>query len=179
MNNREVVLYIAISLDGYIADSDGGISFLQQVEKDGEDYGYKEFSSSTDVVILGRKTWETVLSFNLPEVYSGKQVFVISKKKEGREGNVVYYGGDIPTLIRKLKSETGLNIHIDGGAEVVYTMLKDKLIDRIIVSVIPVLLGDGIRLFGSSFPVHRLKLKQCLTFSTGLVQLHYETEAES
>jgi dihydrofolate reductase len=175
MNARNVILYIAMSLDGYIADADGDIGFLRLVEKDGEDYGYSTFSSSTDVVILGRKTWDTVLSFNIPELYSGKKVYVVSSGRKGQDGIAEYYNGDLGALIGKLKSETGLDIHIDGGGELVFSLLKEKLIDRMVVSVIPVLLGGGTRLFRPSFTFQKIKLTNCLTFSTGLVQLHYET----
>jgi len=174
MSIRNVILYIAMSLDGFIADTAGDIDFLRLVEKEGEDYGYNTFSSSTDVVILGRKTWDTVLSFNIPDLYSGKKVYVISSSRKGQDGNAYYYNGDLSALISKLKSETGLDIYIDGGGELVFSLLSVKLIDRMIISVIPVLLGGGTRLFRPSFPLQSIKLTNCLTFSTGLVQLHYE-----
>jgi len=163
-----------MSLDGFIADAAGDIDFLRLVEKEGEDYGFNTFSSSTDVVILGRKTWDTVVSFNIPDLYSGKKVYVISSGRKGQDGIAEYFNGDLSALIRKLKSETGLDIYIDGGGELVLSLLRVKLIDRIIISVIPVLLGDGTRLFRPSFPLQSIKLTNCLAFSTGLVQLHYE-----
>ncbi|MBK6967363.1 MAG: dihydrofolate reductase [Bacteroidales bacterium] len=171
---RKAVLFIAMSLDGYIADENGDIGFLNSVEMEGEDYGYSAFVATTDVVILGRKTWETVLSFNVAQPYEGKKVYVISGNKPSVEGNVEYYGDDLPDLVRKLKAEIGLDLFIDGGSQVIHTLLKERLIDRMIISIIPILLGDGIPLFRPGFPSQNLKLIKTGEFTSGLVQLEYE-----
>jgi dihydrofolate reductase len=174
MGKRKAVLFIAMSLDGYIADQTGGIGFLNLVEMEGEDYGYEAFATTIDVVILGRKTWETVLSYNIAQPYEGKKVYVISGNKRSAEGNVEYYGDNLPDLVRKLKAENGLDLFIDGGSQVIHTLLKEHLIDRMIISIIPVLLGDGIPLFQPGFPAQNLKLIKTGEFTSGLVQLEYE-----
>ncbi len=167
-----------MSLDGYIADQHGDISFLKIVEEKGEDYGYQEFFSTIDVVILGRKTWDTILSYNIPQPYEGKQIFVISHTRKGIVGNARYYGKELPALIRKLKAESGLDIFIDGGSQLIHTLLKEHLIDRLTISVIPVLLGSGTPLFRPDVPLQNLRLTQVRNFHTGLVQLEYEVLTE-
>ncbi|MHC1776816.1 MAG: dihydrofolate reductase family protein [Lentimicrobium sp.] len=174
MERRKAVLFIAMSLDGYIADQTGGIGFLNLVEMEGEDYGYEAFASTTDVVILGRKTWDTVLSYNIPHPYKGKKVFVISGTRQDAKDNVEFYTDNLPDLVRRLKAENGLDIYIDGGSQVIHTLLQKRLIDRMIISIIPVLLGDGILLFQPGLPLQNLKLIKTRDFISGLVQTEYE-----
>jgi len=179
VDNRKALLFIAMSLDGYIADQQGDIGFLKLVETDGEDYGYRDFFSTIDVVVLGRKTWDTILSFSIPQPYEGKKVYIISGSRQGTTGNSEYYGKDLPTLIRNLKAGKGLDIFVDGGSQVALSLLKEHLIDRMIISIIPVLPGDGIPLFRPGFPKQNLKLTKSRDFSTGLVQLEYKVLTEN
>jgi dihydrofolate reductase len=163
-----------MSLDGYIADENQNIGFLDLVKNEREDYGYEAFSETTDVVILGRKTWDTLISFKIPDPYSGKKVYVISKSKVGFSGVAEFYNGDLSELIESIRQKEGKNIHIDGGSEIVRALLEKKLIDRFIISVIPVLLGNGIPLFRPSFVKQNLRHVNTTSFSTGLVQIEYE-----
>lgn len=173
---RKVVLYIAMSLDGYIAKSNDDISFLSIVEEKGEDYGYQDFIKTIDVVIMGRKTYDKVLSFGIPFPHADKKVFVITRNQKPAKDNITFYSGDIVELIRSLKKENGANIFVDGGAEIVNLMLKLNLIDECIISIIPVFLGDGILLFKSGREENKLKLINSKTFNKGLVQLHYKID---
>jgi dihydrofolate reductase len=84
------------------------------------------------------------------------------------------YGATLKDLVEKLKSREGQTIFVDGGAEIVNEMLKENLIDEFIISVIPILLGNGTSLFKNQRPVENLKLLETKTFDTGLVQLHYK-----
>ena len=171
--NRKIILYIAMSLDGFIAKSDGDISFLSQVEKEGEDYGYFAFMESIDTVILGRKTYEKVLSMVDELAYGERDVYVLTHTPRPDSGKIKFYSGDLAELITNLKKQGGKNIFCDGGAETVSKFLQNKLFDELIISIIPVLLGDGIKLFGKSFSEQKLKLTGCKTYEKGLVQLHY------
>lgn len=171
--NRKVILYIAMSLDGYIAKHDGDISFLEQVEQEGEDYGYSAFRETVDTVILGRKTYDKVLSMGFNEPYGDRQVFVLTRKSHHTTDKITFYSGSLPDLISSLKSKTGKHIFCDGGAETVHQFLLHDLFDELIISIIPVLLGDGIRLFGQSFTEQKLRLVESKSFEKGLVQLHY------
>lgn len=172
--NKKVILYIAMSIDGYIATKNDELDFLSLVEEEGEDYGYAAFTKTVDTVIMGRKTYEKVLSFGIAFPHAGKECYVITKSLRGDDGSVHFYNGNLPGLISDLKGKQGKNnIFVDGGAETVHALLNDKLIDEMIISIIPVLLGNGIQLFKDERPEQKLKLVSSKAFNKGLVQLHY------
>lgn len=170
---RKLILYIATSLDGYIAKPNDDLSFLSIVDRDGEDYGYVGFVSSVDTVILGRKTYDWVLEHaDFP--HSNKDVYVITRTERQRKGKTVFYNGNLTELIKKLKNEPGKNIFCDGGAEIVNELLKNNLIDEFRISIIPILVGNGIRLFQDGRPEQNLELISVKTYDSGLTQLHYK-----
>lgn len=162
-----------MSLDGFIAKKDDNLDFLSLVEKPNEDYGYAEFTNTIDTVIWGRKTFDKVKSFGLDIPHADKKVYVISKSKQGIDGHVEY-SNDVVDLVKKLKSEEGKDIYCDGGAEIVTLLLNSELFDRIIISVIPHILGDGIRLFKENNLAQKLSLKKSVSYPSGLVQLCYD-----
>lgn len=174
MNKRNVILYIAMSLDGYIAGADDDISWLSSVERPGEDYGYEDFTRTIDTVIMGRKTYEKVLSFGIDFPHKGRKCYVISRSKTGKNENVEFYSGKIKDLIAKIRESEGKDIYCDGGSEIVFELMKNNLIDRYVISVIPVLVGNGITLFKQGRMAQELKLKKSIAFPSGHVQLWYE-----
>ncbi|MDD4631683.1 MAG: dihydrofolate reductase family protein [Proteiniphilum sp.] len=173
---RKISLFIATSLDGYIAKPNDDLSFLKLVEKEGEDYGYAEFTNTIDTLIVGRKTYDHVLREIGPSHYDNGQrdVYVITRTERPQAGRTIFHTGNISELVKRLKSEKGKNIYCDGGAEVIDELLKQDLIDEFIISVIPVLLGDGTRLFKDGRPEQILELISVKAFETGLTQLHYK-----
>ncbi|WPR71216.1 dihydrofolate reductase family protein [Flavobacterium sp. NG2] len=174
MNNRKLILYIACSLDGYIAKPNDDLSFLNSVQKEGEDYGYSSFISTIDTVIIGRKTYDWVINQGIEFPHADKESYIITRTTKEKEGNLTFYNGNLPDLVKKLKSKNGKNIFCDGGAEIVHELLKEKLLDEIIISIIPILVGDGIRLFKSDRPEQELTLLSSKNYDSGLVQLHYK-----
>jgi dihydrofolate reductase len=171
---RKVILYIAASLDGYIAKPNNDLSFLSIVQQEDEDYGYTDFINSIDTVILGRKTYDWVMT-QVPEFpHSDKESYVITRTAIPAIGKTNFYTGNIKELVLRLKGEQGKNIFIDGGAEIVNELLNDKLIDEIIISTIPILLGNGVRLFKDGRPEQELKLVSIKQFEKGLVQSQYK-----
>jgi len=171
---RKTILFIAMSLDGFIADEDGGIDFLSAVESPGEDYGYSQFISHVDTVIMGRKTYDKVLSFGIDFPHAGKKCYVWSQSRIGKDKNVDYVQGDLTGLLSSIRSTPGKDIFIDGGATLVHALMEKNLIDQYIISVIPVMLGSGIPLFRSGRPAEKLHLIQSLSYPKGLVQLWYD-----
>lgn len=171
--NREVILYIAMSVDGFIAGENDDLTFLSAAEYPGEDYGYEDFNKKVDTVIWGRKTYDKVLTFGMDFPHKDKKVYVLSGSRTGSDENVEYFSGDIQLLIDKLRAEAGKHIYIDGGAGLVFELMKKSLIDRIILSVVPALVGSGVRLFKEGTGFSKLKLVKSLTFPSGVVQLHY------
>lgn len=173
---RKLSLFIATSLDGYIAKPNDDLSFLKLVEKEGEDYGYKEFTDTIDTLIIGRKTYDYVLKEIGPSFYDNGQrdVYVITRTPRPTIGRTRFYTGNLADLVAQLKSENGKNIYCDGGADVINELLKNDLIDELIISIVPVLLGNGTRLFKDERPEQLLAFVEAKTFDTGLVQLHYK-----
>lgn len=173
---RKISLFIAISLDGYIAKPNNDLSFLKIVEKEGEDYGYAKFTSAIDTLIVGRKTYDYVLKEIGSSHYDNgeRDIYVITRTPKPNKGRVTFYTGDIAELVKKLKFENGKDIYCDGGAEVINELLKLDLIDEYIISIIPILLGNGTRLFKDGRPEQLLELISSKSFDTGLMQLHYK-----
>ena len=169
---RKVILFIASSLDGYIARTSGAVDWLFTVNEN-QDYGYADFLAGIDTILMGRRTYEQVLSFGkFP--YKGIQCFVFSGTRGGEQDeNVMFISGDIASFVMKLKSGTGKNIWLVGGSEVVQYFISHDLIDEFIISVHPIVLGDGIPLFRAPLPMKMLGFKKCRAFGTGLVQLTY------
>ena len=168
-----------MSLDGYIAGLNDSLDFLATVEKEGEDYGYAAFLETVDSIIIGRKSYDKVLSMKISYQYTNKEVYIITRTPKPNEGSFHYYTGGLKELVVKLKYETTLprlNIYCDGGAEIVNELMKDNLIDEYIISIIPVMLGNGVTLFHDKRPSTKLKLIATKTFESGLVQLRYTTE---
>lgn len=173
IQQRKLIIYIAMSVDGYIAKPNGDISFLSLAEQNNEDYGYSEFVKSIDIVIVGRKTFESVLKMGYEYPHKDKDVYIITRTPQKNTGNLKYYSGDLHELVTKLKKEYGKHIYCDGGSEIVNELMKHDLVDELIVSVIPVVLGDGIPLFANGIKEKTLRLLGVKQYTTGLVQLHY------
>lgn len=109
---RKLSLFIATSLDGYIAKPNDDLSFLNVVEKEGEDYGYAEFTAKIDTLIIGRKTYDYVLENVGSSHYDNGQrdVYVITKTERPKLGRTTFYTGNLKELVQQLKSENGKNI---------------------------------------------------------------------
>lgn len=174
MEKRKVKVYIAVSLDGYIAHSDGNIDWLDSVARPDEDYGYAAFIETIDTVIMGRKTYEKVLSFGGEFPHAGRDCYVLTRTERVPDGQVHFYSGTAGELLDQIRRQPGKDIFIDGGSEAIDFFRKKDLIDSYTVSIIPILLGEGIPLFKESKKERPLKLVEATTFDSGLVQLTYE-----
>jgi len=171
---RRVVVFIAMSLDGYISKLDGDISFLSAIEQDGEDYGYSEFIKSVDTVIMGRKTFDLGFETGFDSPHPDKEVYILSGSERAENGLAKYFKGSLKGLVTDLKGSPGKNIYCDGGAEVINALLSENLIDELLISIVPVMLGDGISLFKSGRPDSEMELINTMHYNNGLVQLHYK-----
>lgn len=170
----KLTLYIAASLDGFIAAENDNLDFLSKVALEGEDYGYHDFVSSVDTVILGKNTYDWVMKHVDEFPHVNKKSFVITSKKMDPIGNTTFYNGELKELVESLKSNQDSHIFCDGGAQIVNQLLKLKQIDEIILSIIPIILGNGTRLFHENNPSIDLELISNKSFASGLVQLHYK-----
>jgi dihydrofolate reductase len=164
-------VFIATSLDGFIARPDGRIDWLSFVERPGEDYGYQQFHDSVDVLIIGRKTYETALGFpSWP--YAGKRCIVLTHQALRPRHGEELYSGPPQALVERLTAENARRAYVDGG-NVIRQFLAARLITDLTLSLVPVLLGEGIPLFGATGPDLPLTLVNTRAFESGLVQLAY------
>ena len=175
MGNRKLMLYISMSLDGYLATKEDDLSFLSIVEREGEDYGYAQFTESVDTYIVGRKTYDVIKELMNGSFPQSKQFncYVITKQKREPEDGITFYSGSLIELIANLKSTPGKHIYCDGGSEIVTELLKHQLIDEFVISIIPILIGKGKRLFKEIDQTQELRLINTQSFPSGLVQLYY------
>lgn len=175
----EVILYIAASLDGYIARPDGAVDWLDEVavQEDGadEDFGYEEFYAGIGTVLMGRVTYEQLLTFDVDYPYPGTAGYVFSRTRAGhRDENVEFVDGDdIPQFIAHLRTTSDKNIWLIGGGLLVQEFLRHNLIDRFIITVMPVILGEGIPMFPPPTPQINLELVETLSFPSGMAQFTY------
>lgn len=173
-DERKLILYIATSLDGYIATENDDLGFLDRITEEGEDYGYNAFIATVDTVIMGRRTYDKVVSMGVPDPHPERTLYVITRTPRATQGMIHFHSGDVLELVRKLKAEPGKDLYCDGGATLVDTLIKNDLIDRYCISVVPVLLGGGVRLFRDGRPDQPVRLTESRAFPKGVVQSWYE-----
>ncbi|MBY8998113.1 MAG: dihydrofolate reductase [Candidatus Thorarchaeota archaeon] len=168
-------VYIATSLDGFIAASDGGLDWLEKIPNpEGSDFGYADFMSGIDAIVMGRKTFDKVLTFGSWPY--DKPVYVLSKSKvnipKELENKVKIVNGDLKKLVDQLKEVGHQNLYIDGGITI-QGFLEEDLIDEMIITRVPVLLGNGLPLFGKL--TRRLYFRHTRTeiFNETLIKSHY------
>ena len=145
------IVYIATSIDGYIAREDGNIDWLMDIPNpDKSDYGFSVFLKRIDGIILGRKTFETVLGFNEWPYPKSIPVFVLSNTlnelPQHLSGKVEMVRGELKKITELLKDRGINNLYIDGG-KTIQSFLKEDLIDEMTITRVPILLGSGIPLF--------------------------------
>ncbi len=164
-------VYIATSADGFIARKDGGIDWLHAVAQEGEDYGYQRFFDSVDALVMGRNTYEVAAGFPAWP-YAGKRCVVLSHRPLTPRHGEELWSGAPASLVEKLEREGLQHLYVDGG-QVIRQFLAAGLIHELTLSVIPVLLGDGLPLFAPGGREQRLELLSSRAWSTGLVQQKY------
>lgn len=177
----KISVYIATSLDGFIARKNGDIDWLHnsghgEVEK-GEDFGYEAFKSTIDALVMGRNTYEKVLSFGREWPYGEKPVFVLTTKgveiPDRISKTVSSHSGSPREITRKLKELGHNHIYLDGGLTI-QKFLKAGLVDELTITEIPILIGTGIPLFGPPSKDIKLKHIETQSYNNGFVQSRYE-----
>ena len=167
-----ISIYIAMSIDGYIARKDGGLDWLEYGHTGDEDYGFKTFISNLDALVLGRNTYEVVSGFD-KWPYEGKRVIVLSNTLNQVRKEAELFRGQLTDLASILHSEGIKHVWVDGGITV-SKFLEAGLVDDITVSIIAVVLGSGIPLFSTMNKEHKCRLLSTQSYPSGLVQLKYE-----
>jgi len=167
---RKVCLFIATSLDGYIAGPLGEIDWLFS----DEDYGYKEFYAGVEVIVMGRKTYDQCLLFD-EWPYPGKEIHVLTRNPQHRSDPRVSFASEsVPILVARLRLGGESKIWLVGGGEVNRLFLEHDLVAELIISVHPIVLGSGIPLVAGATVPRSFRLCATRPFPSGLVQLAYE-----
>jgi dihydrofolate reductase len=170
------IVFIAASLDGYIAGKDGGVDWLHSIPNpENLDMGFVDLIDRIDALVMGRKTFEKVCSFDCDWPYS-KPVFVLSNSMksipEGYKGKAETIKGSLSEILESIHQKGYKHLYIDGGVTV-QSFLKEDLIDEMIITVIPILLGDGIQLFGELPKPMEFEYVKTEVFLNAIVQNHY------
>lgn len=175
------IVFIATSLDGYIADKNGGLDWLQSVPNpDNIDMGFAPLMERVDALVMGRNTLEVVLSFGVEWPYS-KPVFVLSntltKVPAGYEDKVFLVKGELKEVVQNLNEQGYKDLYIDGG-KTIQSFLKQDLIDEMSITTIPVLLGGGSPLFGELDTMQSFKLVESQIHLDAIVQTTYQRTSD-
>ena len=169
-------VFIATSIDGCIADKNGGIDWLHSIPNpNNDDMGYKEFNNGIDALVMGRTTFETVVGFDVPWPYS-KPIFVLSNKlkeiPESHKDKAFLVNGTLTGILEQIHGKGYGRLYIDGGTTI-RNFLKEDLIDEMVLTTIPILLGDGSSLFGETRNELKFELTETKTFLNQISQSHY------
>ena len=176
---RQVVLYMGMSLDGYIADGWGKVDWMTGQDPDCDAQGtYENFIKKVDTVVMGWNTYHQIVSKLSPQewVYRGMETYVVTHREEKNKEEILFTDQEPCELVRQLKEKPGKTIWICGGAQLVQQLMSEDLIDRYHISILPIILGGGIFLFGGERARHRkMELKLVHTESqNGIVDVVYE-----
>lgn len=177
MSENKITLYIAASVDGYIADEEGGVDWLEefQTESDSDEdvEGFSEFFETVDCLVMGSTTYEQVLDFG-EWPYGNKPTYVFTHRSLSPATEAVQFVDDeIADLVPEIRQQYN-HVWLVGGAQLAQSFLQRREIDVIRLSFIPILLGEGIPLFSGEYDEQRLSLFDTTTHGSGIVEHHYE-----
>ncbi|QWA27837.1 dihydrofolate reductase family protein [Pseudomonas sp. RC3H12] len=168
-------VFIASSLDGFIAREDGGLDWLMGATQSSDDHGYAGFMAGVDTLVMGRGTFDKVMTFG-EWPYPDTRVVVVSSTLEalprGVSGRVELHPGPIPALLEHLQATGAKSLYLDGG-KLIQGFLREGLVDELTITRIPVLLGQGIPLFGELAKDVLLQHMRTTSYESGFVQSTY------
>lgn len=173
MSKRKIILNLCTSLDSYIEGENGEIDWCLT----DQDYAMTPFLNRIDTIFFGRKSYEQLVR-EMPNAFSDKKKVVFSKTLKNTDAHSKIISGNIENGVQDLINTPGKDIWLFGGANLTTTMLNLNLVDELIISIHPLLLGKGKPLFSAIEGRKKLRLTDTKTFSTGLVQLYYTVEKE-
>ena len=171
---RDIILNLAVSLDGFICDEDGGFAWIggqgDTCAETAEQFDFDGFLASCDTIVMGRKAYEDCFS-SLSEA-EDKRFLVASRTLRAPEGPVSFLSGDVVSEVLALKGRPGRHIWLFGGGELAADFIRADAVDRYIVGILPVIRGRGRRLFREGLPSTELHLDRC-TVADGIPILEY------
>lgn len=170
-------MYIAASLDGFIATPDGSVHWLEEAgtETGPDAYGYQSFLDSVDTTIMGYNTYKFIEDLDMPFPYSDKKSYVFSSSHQKAKPNpAIFVATDLVEFTRGLKEEKGKDIWLIGGGKINSKLLNAGLIDEFIITYVPIVLGSGIPLFAENTDMTSLSRKLLIPFDDGFFQVILE-----
>ncbi|EAY30378.1 riboflavin biosynthesis protein RibD C-terminal domain protein [Microscilla marina ATCC 23134] len=173
---RKVKLYIAISLDGFIARKNGALDWLEGIPNPNKlDYGYQAFYDSIDTVLMGRVTYNEILGFGVDWPYGNCQSVVFSRNKSLKISTpkTQLINEAVTAYVHRLKQQTGKDIWLVGGGNLLTSFLNEGLVDEMIIAIAPVVIGEGLPLFPNVPQETTLELVDTTSYDTGFVSLTY------
>ena len=165
---RKIILFIASSLDGYIAKNDGNVDWLPVSGSS----GYDDFYKSIDTVIMGKTTYDQILTFGAYP-YPDKKSYVFTRNSDHKKDGDIQFVNDVEKLTKNILSNPGMNIWLVGGSKIISNFMNLGFIDEIIITIIPTVLGNGIPLFVDIQKEAKFELIKTTDYDT-LVELHYK-----
>ena len=172
---RKIHLFIAMSLDGYIVDSNGGVDWLEGQGNDEENIDvYSEFVKEIDTVVMGWNTYHQIVTELSPDqwVYDDFMTYVVTHRSLEASDKIRFVNENPMKLVKKLREESGKDVWICGGAKLIHQLIEEDLIDVYYITVIPTILGSGIRLFDKNDKEIKLRLTKTQNYN-GMVDLVY------
>jgi len=173
---KKIKLYIAVSLDGFIARTDGSLDWLTEFPNpSGTDHGYKTLMESIDTVIMGGKTYHEVLNLSLDWPYKEKTTFIISHHDTNltTSENVQFITENVIDTIEELKRQDGKDIWLVGGGQLISMLLNRDLVDEMQICYIPIILGEGIPLFPNQPKESRWELISNTAYDSGILKADF------
>lgn len=165
-------LYIAMTLDGYIARADGAIDWLTNIDNNNTDYGYDKFYQTIDAIIMGSTTYELITSFGVWPY--NKPVFVFTRRELSTEKQEIsFVSGDPKQVLTSPQFASFKRVWLVGGSALIASCQKKNIIDEYILTTLPVILGHGLRLFSSPISEQWLTMVSCKQYKGGVIQAHY------
>lgn len=171
------ILYVATTLDGWVASSDGSIDWLTTLETSGEDDAYTAFYETIDALIMGSATYEQVLGFG-DWAYPGKLSYILTSRSLETDRSDVVFISDIETALEDIRRRSFKRVWIVGGGKVASSFMARGLVDEYILTLIPIILGTGISLY-QAVPEQKLNLVKTKSYASGAVELHYKRQENS
>lgn len=170
---RKVILYIATSLDGFIAKKDGGLDWLEKFpHPEGEDYGYVDLLNRIDTTLMGRNTYDFVANYDGPFPYPDTTNYVFSNRDIAHKLPIEIISGDAVAFLKDLKNKPGKDIWLIGGGRLNTSFANAGLIDEVIITQIPVFIGLGIPVFDGLEEDLKFKKVNSTTYPNGVTKFH-------
>lgn len=176
---KKIILYIAASIDGRIAELDGGFEWLSELPITEEiNYSYKDFITSIDTIVMGGRSWRELSNMDAMGAYANRAVYVVSRQNWGEKENIKFITENVTECIATLRNDSGKDIWLLGGRELISILLAADLVDEIRITYIPIILGKGISLFPEQAKESQWKLFENKLFKSGALQVVYKKKEE-